>query len=59
MARVIPFYIPAKFKPGRPRLTGLAKVIDFGNKNSKTITNGRFWVALEKMLPDLRPQTHQ
>jgi len=58
MARVIPFYIPAKFKPVRTRPAGLAKVIDFGAKNTKVIANGGFWLTLEKMLPDLRPHTH-
>jgi hypothetical protein len=56
MARVIAFYVPASFKPAKQRPHGATKVVEF---NSKTAKSNAFWTALEKMLPDLSPQTQR
>lgn len=53
MARVIAFYVPARFRPVKQRPHGASKVVEF---NPKTAKPSAFWMALEKMLPDLSPQ---
>ena len=59
MARVIAFYVPANFKPGKQHPKGSPKVIAFDSNNAKNAKSSGFWVALEKMFPDRRPQTQQ
>lgn len=55
MARVIAFYVPANFKPSKQRPHEGTRVVEFPiTKNAKA---SGFWVTLEKMLPDLSPQT--
>jgi hypothetical protein len=59
MARVIAFCVPANFKPAKPRATGPNKVVEFNGTNAKSVKTNSFWMALEKMLPDLNPQTQR
>ncbi len=57
MARVIAFYVPAKFKPGKQRPKESPKVIPFDSNSGKDSKSRGFWVALEKMFPERHPQT--
>ena len=57
MARVIAFYVPANFRPRKPRQKGPSKVIAFDSTRVKTSKSTGFWVALEKMFPERHPQT--
>ncbi len=58
MARVIAFYVPANFRPGKPREKGPFKLVAFDSNAVRTTKNSGFWVALEKMFPERHPQTH-
>jgi hypothetical protein len=57
MARVIAFYIPANFKPGKQPPDGSPKLIAFDNSKAKNAKGSGFWIALEKMFPERHPQT--
>jgi hypothetical protein len=57
MARVIAFYVPAKFKPGTQRLKRSPEVIPFDSNSGKDSKSRGFRVALEKMFPERHPQT--
>jgi hypothetical protein len=57
MARIIAFYVPANFKPGKQRPEGSPKLVEFDSSTVRSAKSSGSWVALEKMFPARHPQT--